>query len=154
MKRNVAEDMKETLKNLGYHVPAIAISGELAIEKAGEFHPDLILMDIFLADQMNGIEAAEKIRELYDIPVIYLTAYADKQIMAKAKVTEPYGYILKPYDERELHTAIEIALYRHTMDKKLKESEETVPRFFRTSWESLSSEYRFLPDLSALCRGR
>ncbi|MEN6611481.1 MAG: response regulator [Methanoregulaceae archaeon] len=122
--RIVAEDLKEVLQHLGYDVPAIIISGEQAIEKSGELHPDLVLMDIFLAGEMNGITAAQAIRDQFGIPVIYLTAYADKEIMAKAKVTEPYGYILKPYDERELHSTIEIALYKHDLDIKLRESEE------------------------------
>jgi CheY-like chemotaxis protein len=102
--RIVGEDMREALLHFGYDVPVIAITGEAAIREAGEHRPDLILMDIFLAGPMNGIEAAETIGPLYDIPIIFLTAFADTQIVERAKATAPYGYILKPYDERELRT--------------------------------------------------
>jgi PAS domain S-box-containing protein len=130
--------MKETLKNLGYTVPTIAISGELAIEKAGEFLPDIILMDIHLAGKMDGIEAANIIKNRYDIPVIYLTAYADVAILDRAKITEPYGYIIKPAGELALHSAIHMALYKHEMEGKLKESEEKYRTIanFTYDWES------------------
>ncbi|MBW1675580.1 MAG: response regulator [Deltaproteobacteria bacterium] len=120
----IAKDIENTLKNLGYAVPAIAFSGEEAIKKAAETHPDLVLMDIVLEGEMDGVEAAEQIRHHLDIPVVYLTAYANDKTLERAKVTEPYGYILKPFEERELHTAIEIALYKHEMERKLKESEQ------------------------------
>ena len=131
--RIVGEDMREALLYFGYDVPAIAITGEAAIKEAGEHRPDLILMDIFLAGPMNGIEAAEKIGLMYDIPIIFLTAFADAQIVERAKATEPYGYILKPYDEKELRTSIEIAIYKHALNKKLKESEARYRGFFTTS---------------------
>jgi PAS domain S-box-containing protein len=120
----VAKDIQNRLKNFGYHVPAIASSGEEAIKKAAEFNPDLILMDIMLNKSMDGVETAKKIREMYDIPVVYLTAYADDSTLQRAKLTEPFGYILKPFEERELYTTIEMALYKHKMEKKLKESEQ------------------------------
>ena len=82
-------------------------------------------MDIHLAGTMDGIEAAGKIHAKYGIPVIFLTAYADSALLERAKVAEPYGYILKPYDERGLHSAIEMALYKHAMEQRLKESEAT-----------------------------
>lgn len=127
--RIVAEDLREVLLHLGYTVPAMVVSGEDAIEKAGIHHPDLVLMDIYLAGKINGIEAARRIRSEFGTPVIYITAYANQEIMAQAKITEPYGYILKPYDERELHSIIEIALYKHALDKKLRESEERYRNF-------------------------
>jgi signal transduction histidine kinase len=117
-----AEDLKQTLLALGYTVPAIFISGEQVLAKLEELRPDLILMDIVLAGQLDGVATAERIHTQYNIPVIFLTAYADKHLMERARVTEPFGYILKPYDERELQTAIEIALYKHEMEKKLKEA--------------------------------
>jgi CheY-like chemotaxis protein len=116
----VADDIKETLKNLGYNVTGIAKSGEIALEKVRDTKPDLILMDIHLAGQIDGVETAGKIHVLYDIPVIYLTAYADKILLDRAKVTEPYGYIIKPYDERELHSIIEMALYKHRIEHEVK----------------------------------
>ena len=120
----VAKDIQNTLKKLGYAVPAIASSGEEAIKKATETLPDLVLMDIVLEGYMDGVEAAEQIRDRFDIPVVYLTAYADNKTLQRAKITEPYGYILKPFSERELHTAIEIALYKHQMERKLRDSEQ------------------------------
>ena len=119
----VALDIKNRLIDFGYNVPAIVSSGEDAVEKAGDLLPDLILMDIMLKGDMDGIEAAEQIHELYDIPIVYLTAYADEKTLERAKVTEPFGYILKPFEERELRTNIEIALYKHRMERKLKERE-------------------------------
>ncbi|MBP2046039.1 ATP-binding response regulator [Methanobacterium aggregans] len=123
--RITAEDIKSGLEFAGYTVPAIVSSGEDAIKKAGELKPDLVLMDIKLKGEMDGIEAAGQIRVLYDIPVIYLTAYSDESTVQRAKITEPSGYILKertglikkPFEESELHTAIEITLYRHRIEK-------------------------------------
>ena len=120
----VASDIKETLTGLGYTVTGIAKSGEIALEKVEETRPDLVLMDIHLAGTMDGIQAAGEIRAKYSIPVIYLTAYADAPLLERAKVTEPYGYMLKPYDDRELHSVIEMALYKHRMEHRLRESEE------------------------------
>jgi two-component system, response regulator PdtaR len=116
----VARDIKETLLKLGYTVSGIARTGEAAVEKVAGLKPDLVLMDIHLGGKMDGIEAAEKIGLLYDIPVIYLTAYADPGLLERAKITGPYGYILKPYDERELHSVIDIALYKHRIDRNIK----------------------------------
>ncbi|MFA4848815.1 MAG: response regulator [Methanoregula sp.] len=116
----VANDIKETLKSLGYEAPGIAKSGEIALEMIKKFKPDLVLMDIHLATQMDGVETAGIIHVLYGIPVIYLTAYADKALLDRAKVTEPYGYVIKPYDERELHSVIEMALYKHKIEREIK----------------------------------
>lgn len=118
-------DIRRSLTEMGYSVVAIATTGELAVKKAGELHPDLILMDIMLEGRMNGIEAAEQIKERHRIPVVYLTAYSDDSFLAKAKITEPYGYILKPFRELELKTTIEMALYKNAMEQALRLSEET-----------------------------
>ncbi len=120
----VAEDIRGTLIKLGYAVPAVASSGEMAIKKAEEHVPDLILMDIMLNGGMDGIKTAEQIRSRYNIPVVYLTAYSDQATLEKAKITEPFGYIIKPFRERELEINLEIALYKHKMEKRLKESEQ------------------------------
>jgi CheY-like chemotaxis protein len=119
----VANDIRETLKSLGYSVSGIARSGELALEKIKETHPDLVLMDIHLAGQMDGVKTAGRVHVLYNIPVIYLTANMDKALLDRAKVTEPYGYVIKPYDERELHSVIEIALYNHRIEREIKKRE-------------------------------
>ena len=120
----IAKDIQSTLNRSGYSVIGIASSGEEAIKKAMEIHPDLVLMDIVLEGAMDGVEAAEHIRDHFDIPVVYLTAYSDDTTLQRAKITEPSGYILKPFQEKELYTTIEMALYKHTMQGKLKESEQ------------------------------
>ena len=108
-----AKDLKDLLERLGYTVPALVSTGEEAIEKAGEMKPDLVLMDIVLKGGMDGIEAADLIRTRFKIPVVYLTAYADDETVQRAKITEPYGYVLKPLEERDLHVTLEIALYMY-----------------------------------------
>ncbi len=109
----VAKDIQHSLKKLGYNVVGIASSGEKAIAIAAEQKPDIVLMDIMLQGEMSGIEAAKQLRDKLNLPVIYLTAYADESTLNKAKVTEPYGYIIKPFKEIDIHTSIEMALYKH-----------------------------------------
>ncbi|MCZ7401196.1 MAG: response regulator [Candidatus Methanoperedens sp.] len=121
-----AMDIQNRLINLGYNVPAIVCKGEEAIIKVKENKPDLVLMDINLNSEMDGIEAALKINSFSDIPIIYLTAYSDEKTLTRAKITEPYGYIEKPFKDRELHINLEIAFYKYTMEKKLKESYEII----------------------------
>jgi CheY-like chemotaxis protein len=116
-------ELQDRLQKLGYAVSGVASYGEEAIEKAGKTRPDLVLMDIRLKGNMNGIEAAKDIRTRFDIPVIYLTALADEDTLQRAKATEPYGYISKPFDERGLQAAVEIALHRHKVGRKSEESE-------------------------------
>lgn len=120
----VAEDIKRSLENMGYTVPAVASSGEEAVTRAEELQPDIILMDIVLRGKMNGIEAAGRIHSELNIPIIYLTAYADEKILQQAKLTEPFGYIIKPFEEKELHSVIEMALYKYAMENRLRESQE------------------------------
>jgi len=119
----IALDIKSTLENLGYAVMGIVASGAEAIRIAGEGHPNLVLMDIRLKGGMDGVQAAEQIRADFDVPVVYLTAHADDTTLQRAKVSQAFGYILKPFEDRELHTTIEIALYKHQMEHRLKESE-------------------------------
>lgn len=109
----VSKDIQYSLKKLGYNVVGAAATGEKAIELAGELNPDIILMDIMLKGDITGIEASAEIKEKYHIPIIFLTAYADENTLSKAKVTEPYAYIIKPFKEIDLHTSIEMALYKH-----------------------------------------
>ncbi len=116
----VAKDLQYRLKKFGYTVPAIASSGEEAINIAIEISPDLVLMDIKLKGSMDGIEAAAEIYKRLDIPVIYLTAYADENTLERAKITEPFAYLLKPFKERELQTNIEITLTKHGLERQLK----------------------------------
>lgn len=126
-----AEHIKMGLENGGYQVVGMVVSGKEAIQKVEEEQVDLVLMDIHLKGEMDGIQAAEEIRNRYGIPVIFLTAYSDEDTVQRAKITEPSGYIIKepfgmvkkPFVEDELHTTIEITLYRHKMEKRLREHE-------------------------------
>ncbi len=120
----VAKDIQNSLKKLGYLVPAIVSTGEKAIEEAQESRPDLILMDIMLKGDMTGIESANIIKERFDIPVIFLTAYADENTINKAKISEPYGYIIKPFKDNDLQTTIEMALYKHDRDINIKKERD------------------------------
>ena len=133
--RVIAEDIKYTLEKLGYSVTSITPYAEEALEKAEHERPNLVLMDIMLKGKMNGIEAGQQIRSNLRIPVIYLTAHADDKTFEQAKITEPFGYIIKPFEERELHSAIELALYKHKMEEALRESEERFKQFFENSPE-------------------
>jgi diguanylate cyclase (GGDEF)-like protein/PAS domain S-box-containing protein len=119
----IARDIENMIHNAGYEVCGIAGTGKEAIEKAEGTLPDLILMDIILRGEMDGVEAAERIREHYNIPVIYLTAHTDENTLQRAKLTEPLGYTLKPVEQKELMTVIEMALYKHQMESKLIERE-------------------------------
>ena len=121
--RIVGKDIERRLKDLGYKVAGVVSTGEKTIERVRDSIPDLILMDIRLKGAMDGIETAEIIKNEVDVPVVYLTAYADEATLERAKVTEPFGYILKPFNERDLHSTIEMALYKHKMEKKLTEKE-------------------------------
>jgi PAS domain S-box-containing protein len=121
--RIIAEDIKIRLDQLGYDVISISASGEEAIETAQTKRPDLVVMDIMLGSTMDGIEAAQIIREQFDIPIIFLTAYVDNVLLARAKIAEPFGYILKPFDDRELGSTVEIALYKKKIEAALRTSE-------------------------------
>ena len=119
----VAESIRNVLRNLGYHVIGHVPTGEEAIEKVDKSRPDLVLMDIVLAGDIDGVEAAGEINKRFDIPVVYLSAHSEKSFMERAKITEPFGYLLKPFQTRELRSTIEMALYKHKQDGKLKVSE-------------------------------
>ncbi len=115
----VSKDIQHSLKKLGYNVVGAASTGEKALELARTENPDIVLMDIMLKGDMNGIETAEIIRQELSIPVVFLTAYADESTLSKAKVTEPYGYIIKPFKEIDLHTSIEMAIYKHSKEQEI-----------------------------------
>ena len=135
--RIVAEDIKRSVSRAGYTVCGVVSSGETALRTVESELPDLVLMDIILQGDMSGIETAEAIRARYDVPVIYLTAYADSHTLKKAKVTEPFGYILKPFEDRELESTLEMALYKYRIDKKLRESEERYRTLFEDSRDAI-----------------
>jgi DNA-binding LytR/AlgR family response regulator len=115
----VSKDIQHSLNKLGYNVVGAASTGEKALELARSERPDIVLMDIMLKGQMNGIDTAEIIRSEMAIPVVFLTAYADESTLSKAKVTEPYGYIIKPFKEIDLHTSIEMAIYKHSKEQEI-----------------------------------
>ncbi len=133
----VALDIRNRLKSLGYDVIGIVSSGEEAVKVVDALRPDLILMDIMLDGEMDGIEAAGAIKERHNIAVIYLTAYADAQTLQRAKITEPFGYIIKPFEDRELGTTIEMALYKFHMESKLIASERWLSTTLRSIGEGV-----------------
>jgi PAS domain S-box-containing protein len=142
----VAMDIKHRLETMGYNVLAAVSSGETAVEKAGELKPDLILMDIVLKGQIDGIDAYNLIKENYNIPLIFLTAYSDEKTVNRAKTTSPYGYIIKPFEDRELKCAIEVALYKHEMESKLKVNEEKYRYLFEGLTDAIFitfTDYKF-----------
>lgn len=138
----VAVDIEERLKNLGYEVSGIVTSGEEAIEKLGTNSVNLVLMDIGLKGDIDGIETARRIRGISSVPVVYLTAFADEETLARAQFTEPFGYLLKPVNERELHSTVKMALYKNKMENKLKAERE---RFRIVADYTLDWEYWWSP---------
>ena len=142
----VALDIQHRLQSLGFTTTPAAATGEEAISKAEELRPDLVLMDIKLRGEMSGIQAAEIIRARFDVPVIFVTAYADESTLQRAKVSEPFGYILKPFEERELAISIEMALYKHQTEKRLRESEVRLRTIFTSVLDGM-----FLLDPQQRC---
>ena len=128
-----AMHIRRVVEGLGYAVLGVVPTGEEAVEKADELLPDLILIDIVLQGRIDGVQAAEQIRNRLDLAVVYLTASSDSATLKRAKVTEPFGYIIKPFDEKVLHTTIELALYRHEMESKQKERAEEVEALYAVS---------------------
>jgi len=120
--RITALDIQETLTDLGYQVSAVAASGEEAVQKALETRPDLVLMDVMLKGDTDGIEVAGQIRARLNIPVVYLTAYTDEHTLARAKPSDPFGYLIKPFNDQEMLATIEVALYKHGADEALRKA--------------------------------
>ena len=120
----VAKDIQRTLEKLGYEVPATASSAESAFQKLEEVEPDLVFLDIKLKGEQDGVHIAEHIKDRYDIPVIFLTSFVDQDTIDRAKVTEPYGYLVKPFNEGDLKTTVEMALFKFSKDRALRMSEQ------------------------------
>lgn len=135
----VAMDMQRRLEGLGYEVVGHVMRGDEALEATARREPDLVLMDIHLKGDIDGIQAAEQIKQEYRVPVIYITAYSDENTLERAKVTEPYGYILKPFQEREIHSAIEMGLYKHKMEQRLLEAKLAAEEGYRAKSEFLAN---------------
>jgi len=145
----VRKDIEKSLEKLGYKVIGHADNGEKALELARQMKPDLALMDIQIKGGMSGIDTAEAIKQEMDIPIIYLTAFADESTLAKAKVTEPHGYILKPFKEVDLHTTIEMAMHKHGREREVKVENELLRSL--TGFKA-SANYLFVKHQSRLVK--
>jgi CheY-like chemotaxis protein len=117
----VAKDLERSLTAWGYAVVGVAASGKDAIAKAAKERPDIVLMDVILKGDMDGVEAAGEIHTRFNIPVVFLTAHGDEDTLERAKLSAPFAYVLKPFDERELHTVIQVVLNRRRLEDRLKE---------------------------------
>ncbi|MBC7883543.1 MAG: response regulator [Anaerolineae bacterium] len=127
----IAEDLSECLTELGYRVVGITNTGKQAIKQVLALLPDLVLMDINLKGTMNGIEAAIAIRTQLDVPVVFLTAFSDEYLLKQAQLTMAYGYLVKPYKERELRAALQMALYKHHFDREVSENQQWMHAILR-----------------------
>ena len=146
----VSKDIQYSLNKLGYNIVGSSATGEKAIEIAKEEHPDLVLMDIMLKGPMNGIETAEIIKSELSIPVIFLTAYADESTLSKAKITEPYGYIIKPFKEIDLRTSIEMAIYKHAKERELIKERDLLYSIVEN--KEVSNDFIFVKSNSRLVK--
>lgn len=122
--RIVAFNLQQRLAHMGYEVPAVAASGQESLDLMESTQPDLVLMDIHIEGDMDGIEVAAQLQQHRSVPVIYLTAYSEDATLARARETKPYGYLIKPFSERELHATIQMALERHSVEKALSDSQD------------------------------
>jgi len=146
----VSKDIQHSLKKLGYNILGASATGEKAIELASSERPDVVLMDIMLKGEMNGIEAADRIKKDLSIPIIFLTAYADELTLSKAKLTQPYGYILKPFKEIDLHTTIEMAIYKHTKEQEVVKERDLLNSIIEN--KEKNKEYIFVRSNSKLVK--
>ncbi len=155
----IAMDLKSRLMALGYLVPATFAYAEEAVAQCAAVAPDLVLMDIRLRGALDGIQAAALLRAQHDLPVIYLTAHSDEQTLRRAQPTAPYGYMLKPFEDRELQMAIEIALYKHQLEAKLKEHERWLAAILKDIGDAViatdaAGQIRFINPMAEALTGR
>ncbi len=142
--KTIAKFVEIHLKNMGYGVTGIADTGELALEKIKERLPDIVLMDIMLKGDMDGIETAKIVRDQFGAPVIYLSACNDNETLERAKITEPFGYLNKPFEDRELQIVIEIALYKRKMEKE----QQKLIKDLRQALDDINTLHGLLPICS------
>lgn len=135
----LAKNLQMKLTHLNYEVVAIASSGEDAVQQAVEIRPDIVLMDIMLAGEIDGITAAGRINDQLDVPIIYLTSFVSGNVIERVKLTQPFGYILKPFEERELQIVMEVAVYRHQLEQKLKENERWQATLLRSIGDGVTA---------------
>ncbi len=140
----VAEDVAVRLRKLGYIVTDIVTTGEEAIERAEQTKPDLVLMDIVLEGDIDGVIAAEEIRNRFNIPIVFLTAYADEKTLHRAKVTDPFGYIIKPFHHKDLQANIEIAIHRHELENKMQQALENSEQLRQIAQEQAGRQNRYV----------
>ncbi|HEX2868254.1 MAG TPA: response regulator [Ignavibacteriales bacterium] len=133
----VALDIKFRLQSLGYQIQAVVSNGDDCLKEIKQNRPDLILMDIVIKGKYDGVTLASMIREEYKIPIVYLTAHSDEATIDRAKKTSPYGFIIKPFDLKDLRTTIEIALYKAKSELKLLESEAKYRTLFETAMSAV-----------------
>lgn len=139
----ISLEIKRRLQKNNFDVIGTASTGEMAIRKATELAPDIILMDIMLAGDMDGIQAAEVIINDSNIPIVYLTANADRKTIDRAKLTGPFGYLIKPFHEKELVTTLEMALYKHSLETQLRSEKQKA--------EEALAEVKLLQGLLPIC---
>ena len=134
---NIARVLCARLESYGYHVCDVVSSGKAAIEAVQKLRPDIIIMDIKIEGSIDGIETARRIRSHIDVPIIFLTAYKDEELLERAKLTGPFGYIIKPYESSQLHISVEMALYQHHQERErtrlINDLEQALKRVKRLS---------------------
>lgn len=156
--RLIAAGIAKRLRVLGYAVVGQASSGDEGVSAARALRPDLVLMDIHLGRGIDGVEAARRLREELDVPVVFLTAHSDESTLQRAKLSGPHGYVLKPYEDRDLQTAIEVAVQRHGMDRRVRESEEWLTATLRSIGDGViatdaTGQVRFMNPLAEQLTG-
>ena len=124
----IGMQIEEMITALGYDVVGQAGSGQEAVEMARDLRPDIILMDVVMPGELNGINAAEKIKAEWDVPIVFISGHGESDYIQEAKQIEPYGYVMKPFDENEIKAFVEIALHKHKMEKQLKQAHEQLER--------------------------
>ena len=146
----VAEDIRERLQGMGYNVCCLVHSGQEAVDRFGKASPDLILMDVVLKGEMDGVEAASIIHRKTPVPIIFLTAYSAEAILNNVQRTEPFGFVLKPFDDRELSAVIQMALYKAEMEAALRSKERELVKQNRRLQKALD-EIKILSGLLPIC---